>query len=57
MSMFGAKFIREAHRNLSVSGKDPPEINYNPQVKMKNDFNFVRSIRFMVILKLIRVLG
>jgi len=31
MSMFGAKFIREAHRNLSVSGKDPPEINYNPQ--------------------------
>jgi len=31
MSMFGAEFIRDAHRNLSVYGKDAPELNFNPQ--------------------------
>lgn len=31
MSMFGAEFLRDAHRNLSVYGKDAPEINFNPQ--------------------------
>jgi len=31
MSMYGASFLRDAHRNLSVIGKDPPEINFNPQ--------------------------
>jgi FAD-dependent oxidoreductase domain-containing protein 1 len=30
MSMYGCEFLRDAHRNLSVLGQDPPQVNYNP---------------------------
>ena len=32
MSLFGAEFLRDIHRNLSVYGKHPVQVNFNPQV-------------------------
>jgi len=31
MSLFGAEFLRDIHRNLSVYGKHPVQVNFNPQ--------------------------